>query len=41
MNAQPDEGGDAGARNESMQNADEVELAQSESTIGEGVITYM
>lgn len=33
MSAQPDEGGDAGARDESMQNVDEVELAQSESTI--------
>ena len=41
MSAQPDEGEDAGARNESMQNVDEIELAQSESTIGEGVSTYM
>jgi hypothetical protein len=41
MSAQPEEGEDAGARNESMQNVDEIELAQSESTIGEGVSTYM
>ena len=41
MSAQPDEGGDAGAGNESMQNVDEVELAPSESTMGEGMSTYM